>query len=220
MSGHGVVICDDHQLFAESLAVVLEGHGYDVVEVTFSPPEAARAVRTHDAPLCIMDMHFPNYDGDGVDGARMVRDERPDTAVVMLTASGDPGAFARAISVGVTGFARKDQDVQGVLDTISQVAAGHVAIHPDLLRDAVTTRRLPLSDTERLASFLTSRERQVLGLLTQGCTTERIAEVMGVAYSTARTHIQNVLAKLGVHSRLEASALAVEHGLVEQATER
>lgn len=214
-----MVICDDHQLFAESLAVVLAGHGFFVAGITTTPPDAAHAVDVHDAGLCIMDLNFDNYDGDGVDGAQLVLGKRPGTAIVMLTASSDAQAFARAIAVGVTGFARKDQGVAGVLETISKVAAGAVVIDPELLRAAVTSQHRPLSDTQRLASFLTLRERQVLSMLTEGCTTERIAESMGVAYSTARTHIQNVLAKLGVHSRLEASALAVAHHLLEESPE-
>jgi two-component system nitrate/nitrite response regulator NarL len=212
-AGARVVLCDDHQLFAESLAVVLATRGHDVVAVTMSPPAAATAVVEHDAELCIMDMNFPAFDGNGVDGARMVLEGRPGTAVVILSADNDPPAFARAMATGVTGFARKDQDVSEVLAMIDRVLAGHVVIDPALLRAAVSSRNRPLTDVERMASFLTAREREVLDLLTQGCTTERIAERMGVAYSTARTHIQNVLAKLGVHSRLEASALAVAHGL-------
>lgn len=210
-----IVLCDDHQLFAESLAVVLRGNGFHVAEITASPAAALPAVQRHEATLCVMDLHFPTCEGDGVDGARAVLEARPETAVVMLTAANDTQAFARAISLGVTGFARKDQDISQVLATIAQVMAGNVVIDPDLLKAAVATRHRSMSDAERLASFLTSREHEVLDLLTQGFTTERVAERLGVAYSTARTHIQNVLAKLGVHSRLEASAMAVTHGLVD-----
>lgn len=209
-----VIICDDHQLFGESLAVVLQERGHAVDAVTTSPDEALAAVRAHDPELCIMDLSFPGAAHDGVEGARRVREESPGTAVVLLTASGDPAVFARAIAVGVTGFARKDQDVQDVLDTIERVAEGQVVIDPDLLRAAVLTPRRMQSDAERLASFLTPRERQVLELLTQGYTTSRIAKETGVAHSTARTHIQNLLVKLGVHSRLEASAFAVANELV------
>lgn len=209
-----VIICDDHQLFGESLAVVLQERGYPVDAVTTSPEEALAAVRRQAPDLCIMDLSFPEPSPDGVEAARRVKEVSPDTAVVLLTASGDSDAFARAIAVGVTGFARKDQDVAGVLDTIERVADGQVVIDPELLRAAVTVRKRAASDAERLASFLTPRERQVLELLTLGYTTSRIAKETGVAHSTARTHIQNLLVKLGVHSRLEASAFAVANDLV------
>lgn len=208
-----VVICDDHLLFAESLALVLERHGYDVAELTTSPFEAAEAVRRHNAGLCIMDLQFPGCNGTGVDGARMVREHRPDIVIVMLSASSDAVALGEAIAAGVTGFARKDQPVERVLDIISQVVRGEVVIDPSLLRAAITAGNRPMNDAERLASFLTAREREVIRHLTEGHSTERIAAEMAVAYSTARTHIQNSLVKLGVHSRLEASALAVTHGL-------
>jgi two-component system nitrate/nitrite response regulator NarL len=209
-----VIICDDHQLFGESLAVVLQERGYAVDAVTTSPDEALHVVREQTPELCIMDLNFPDPTHDGVEAARRVKEESPDTAVVLLTASGDAAAFARAISAGVTGFARKDQDVEGVLDTIERVAEGQVVIDPELLRAAVSVRKRTPSDAERLASFLTPRERQVLELLTLGYTTSRIAKETGVAHSTARTHIQNLLVKLGVHSRLEASAFAVANDLV------
>lgn len=214
MTATHVIICDDHQLFGESLAVVLQEHGYHIDAVTTSPGAALAAVRQHDPDLCIMDLSFPNQEHDGVEAARQVKEESPATAVVLLTASGDASAFARAIAAGVTGFARKDQDVEGVLETIERVAEGQVVIDPELLRAAVSMRRRPPSDAERLASFLTPRERQVLELLTLGYTTSRIARETGVAHSTARTHIQNLLVKLGVHSRLEASAFAVANDLV------
>lgn len=208
------VLCDDHRLFGESLGVVLEARGHQVAAVTTTPLEAVEAVRDHHPDVCVMDLTFPASSLDGVEAARLVMQESPDTAVVILTAGGDAAAFARAIAIGVTGFARKDQDVEGVLDTINRVAAGQAAIDPHLLRAALQLRQVPLSDAERLASFLTPREQEVLALITRGYSTDRIAATTGVAYSTARTHIQNTLVKLGVHSRLEASAFAVAHDLV------
>lgn len=209
-----VVICDDHQLFGESLAVVMEQHGYEIAAITTTPETGVQAVLDHAADLCIMDLTFPEPLEDGIAAACRLRVDSPDTTIIMLTATSDATAFARAISAGVTGFARKDQDVRGVLDTIDRVVAGDVVIDAVSLRAAVSVQHRPLSDGERLAKFLTHREREVLELLTLGYSTQRIAESTGVAYSTARTHIQNLLVKLGVHSRLEASAFAVAHGLV------
>jgi two-component system nitrate/nitrite response regulator NarL len=211
-SGARIVLCDDHQLFAQSFALILELRDHQVVAVTRTPLEAVAAVVAHDADLCIMDLAFPGSGGSGVEGARSVLQARPGTAVVILSAERDARAFERAAGAGVTGFASKDQDVDDVLETLERVLAGQV-VGPALLRQAMSSQRRPLSDVERLASYLTAREREVLGLLTQGLPTESIAASMGVAYSTARTHIQNVLAKLGVHSRLEASALAVANNL-------
>lgn len=208
------VICDDHRLFGESLKVVLEAKDHHVAAVTTTPLEAVQAVRAYHPDVCIMDLTFPALGLDGVEGARLVIEGSPETAVLILTAGGDATACARAIAVGVTGFVLKDQGVEGVLDSITRVAIGEVIIDRLLLRAALRLRQAPLTEVERLASFLTPREQQVLGLITQGYSTDRIAHTTGVAYSTARTHIQNTLFKLGVHSRLEASALAVAHNLV------
>jgi len=208
-----VVVCDDHQLFAESLACVLAEEGYEVAAVTPDPGAAVAAVVASDAGLCVMDLHFPGQEADGIRGARMLRAARRETAVVLLTGQDDPEALAHAVAAGVRGIVRKDQDVQTVLDTVRRVAAGQVSIPSELLRRP-SGRRPPAGDAARLASFLTPREREVLALLAAGRSTAQVAAALGVATSTARTHIQSVLTVLGVHSRLEASALAVRSGLV------
>jgi two-component system nitrate/nitrite response regulator NarL len=128
--------------------------------------------------------------------------------VVILSAVSDPSVVAEAIDAGVVGFVRKDQNASRIVSTLDRVATGEMAIDGDLLRAAVrATPTSPRSDTSRMLSFLTAKERAVLLLLVDGSSTAEIARSLGIATSTARTHVQNVLVKLGVHSRLQATAL-------------
>jgi two-component system nitrate/nitrite response regulator NarL len=208
-----LVICDDHQVFADALAFVLTNEGFTVQKVAQTPKEAVSAVAALDVDVVLMDLRFP--DGDGIDAASRIAEVRPTCKVVLLTGSYEPDAIAAALKAGVTGFVHKSEDVHAIARAIQRVADGEVSIDPPVLRRLVATAPTPsLGPAQRLASLLTQREREVLTLLVRGRSTQAIAAELGVSYSTARTHTQNVIEKLNVHSRLEAAAFAVANRLV------
>lgn len=210
-----LVLCDDHRLLTEALAAVLSAHGHVVEAIVYKPEEAVRAVAASDPDVCLLDLTF---DGavEGIGIARRLRDEHPRTKVLVLSATTEPSIVAAAIDAGVAGFTRKDQSARALLTTLDRVEAGEMAIDGELLRAAIR-RVLPAaqSHTSRLLSFLTPQERSVLLLLVDGHSTAEIAQTLVVATSTARTHVQNVLMKIGAHSRLQAAAMVVNGGLVE-----
>lgn len=208
-----VAICDDHLLFGEALGAVLTSRGANVLGVVTTPAQAVSLVRALPIDVVVMDFSFP--DDNGVDGARRVLDARPAVRVVLLTASDEPDVLTRALAAGVSGFALKMQEIDDVVRVIESVAAGDVVMGAALFRRMVASGRRPEQEQGWLGRFLTAREREVLERLVRGQSTRVIAAEMGVAYSTARTHIQSVLSKLGVHSRLEAAAFAVAHSLVD-----
>lgn len=205
-----VLICDDHRLFAEAFAYVLTASGHDVIGCVASPDAAVDSVATNDVEVCVMDLHFPT--GSGVEGIARVLAASPTTRVVALTGSSQPGMLAAAIDAGAHGVAVKEHDIYQVIHTVERVHAGEMVIDAALLsaKDAL----LPRDNGNGVARSLTAREREVLAHLVGGASTAELAQAMTVTYSTARSHIQNVLTKLGVHSKLEAIALAVSHELV------
>lgn len=208
-----VVICDDHRLFVDALAVVLEARGCKVVARTLHPDGAVAAVAANEVDVCVMDLSFP--DADGLEGTRAVVAASPATQVVMLTGSADAMLTAPGVEAGVRGFARKDDELDNIVGTIKRVHAGEIitwSTPPTPGSDYRTTREANAG--QHLARFLTAREREVLERLVRGESTSTLAKAMDVSYHTARTHIQNVLAKLGVHSKLEAVAFAVGHSVV------
>ena len=207
-----VVICDDHSLFAQALAVVLRAGGTEVVACVTTPEQAVTAVSSGDVDVCVMDLHFP--EGSGIDGVAAVRAVAPNTRVVVLTGSSDAAELAGAVDAGAQGVAVKGDDIQRVIDTLARVHEGEIVLKAPPPRSLLHAPDVAM-ERNPLTRFLTAREREVLERLVRGESTAELARAMGVRYSTARTHIQNLLTKLGVHSKLEAVAFAVSNRVVD-----
>ena len=171
------------------------------------PDDAVDVVRSQPVDVCIMDMSFGAEEDAGVDAIGRIVEASPTTKVAVLSASGEPELIARALGAGASAYLLKSEDVDRILGTISSLDR-----HTDDV--PVAAPRNQESTQERQLRFMTPREREVLTRLVRGQSTVTIAREMGVAYSTARTHIQNVLTKLGVHSKLAAVTYAVRNGLV------
>jgi DNA-binding NarL/FixJ family response regulator len=205
-----ILVCDDHLLLAEALSVVLRARGHAVRPPASRPDEAVAAVREHEIEVCVMDLSFPG--ADGVVGIRAVRSASPETHVVVLTGTLDPVVIGQAMAAGATTCVPKTEKMDRIVESIELAPS---LIKPSVASNIVWTRSRPVTPNpdERLIQFLTTREREVLERLVAGQTTIMIAREMGVAYSTARTHIQSVLTKLGVHSKLAAVTFAARHGV-------
>jgi two-component system nitrate/nitrite response regulator NarL len=211
-----LVICDDQRLLIEALAAVLTSHGHVVDAVAYTPDEAVRAVASCDPDVCLLDVNLLGAT-EGIEVARQLRTGHPRTKVVILSAVVEPSVVAQAIDAGVAGFISKDQTVESILTTLERVEAGEMAVEPDLLRAAVRRGTgAPRREQDGLLTYLTPRERYVLLLLVDGHSTVEIAEELAISPSTARTHVQNVLVKLGAHSRLQAASMIATRGLLDQ----
>jgi two-component system nitrate/nitrite response regulator NarL len=213
-----VLVCDDHVVFAESLAYLLTSMGHEVVGVTHRPNQAIPVLRRGDVDICLLDVTF------GADtvlpSLADLRNAAPRTRVVLLTGRVDPSVINAARLAGVRGIADKRMPAAEIMTIIRRVHAGEVVL-PDagrLSHPVRVTRSNPANDTQRLAGFLTARERQVVSALVRGEDTARLAKRLGISVATARSHIQSVLTKMGAHSRLEAATSAVRHGMVNPAT--
>lgn len=207
------VLCDDHSLFAQSLAVVLEARGWSIAAIVTRPEDAVSAVAEHSPDICVMDTFFAGRADDAIDAAERMREAAPGTRVLMLSASDEPAIVARAVAAGVVGYALKTQRIDAIIAAIERIAAGEIVIDSALLHRAIVQQNRPKDPEAQLVQYLTQREREALVMLLRGASTEAIAKNMGVGLATTRSHIQNVLAKLGVHSRLEAVALAKRVGM-------
>ena len=202
-----LVVCDDHALILDALCRALVDEGHEVVQA-HNPHEATEQVRTHQPDVCLLDANYP--EGSGIEVIPAIREASITTKVVMFSGDASAQVVARAIAAGATGFVRKDRPLSLLLEAILMASRGHLAIEPTLLQDSLKVRDRA-DDQLWMLSFLTDREWQVLRCIVEGLTTTQIAKALQVRPSTARTHVQNVLAKLGVHSRLQASALVAAH---------
>jgi two-component system nitrate/nitrite response regulator NarL len=204
-----VVICDDHAVFADSLALVLRESGHDVVGVVYSPEAAASLLRSAPADVCLIDLNFP--DGSALGSLPTLVRAAPATRFVVLSGSIDPEPLEAALAAGVRGFAHKGQQADEIVAMLARVHAGEIVVDP-MTGSPMPVR--PRSEAQRLAHYLTPREREVLTRLVRGESTATLARAMKITRSTARSHVQSVLTKLGVHSQREAVIAAARHGLV------
>ena len=207
----GVMIVDDHRMFAESLARLLSDEdGITVLGLAGSGSEALDVARRVHPSVVLMDYQLPDQDGVAVTAEIKRRD--PGVMVVMLTGLTDDRILLSAIEAGCSGFLTKDRAAGEVADAVRAAAAGEALISPALL-----ARLLPQLDrTQReVGADLTGREREILKSLARGLSNKAIASELYLSVNTIRNYIQSVLKKLGAHSKLEAVATAVREGIIE-----
>jgi len=205
-----VLIVDDHRMFADGLAAALEREpDIDVVgtaSLVGESVEKASAVRPN---VVVLDHLLP--DGDGIEATELIKLEVPDVSIVMVTQLDDESIAARAVETGCSGFVTKDKPIDEVVAAIRAAAAGEVVIAPSMLaRLFERYRRTP----EASAEALSARELDVLRLLGEGLDNESVANRLGLKLATVRNHVQNIIQKMGVHSKLEAVIVAMRQGLI------
>jgi two-component system, NarL family, nitrate/nitrite response regulator NarL len=201
-----LVLCDDHTILAEALAAALEARGHEVLAVTNTPTAGVAAVAAYRPDVCLLDVRFLE-DRGGLDAARAIGQQYPQTKVLMLSGAADPQTVSEAAELGVAGYILKDSSVSEISQTLEKIAIGQVVSGPRLEPHPPGHRR----STDALDA-LTPREKEVLAHMVAGESTVQIAQTMGVTTGTVRIHVGNVLAKLGVHSRLQAAAYARQLG--------
>jgi two-component system, NarL family, response regulator LiaR len=211
--GISVLIVEDHKLFAEAIKWALEQRGARVVGITADADEALDTVRRARPHVVLLDLGLPGASGLSV--GRTIAEDHPEVKLVAVTGLRSPRMAKRAIAAGFHAYLTKDTPMRHFVVAISAVLEGQVVL-PRRLAHAASDLILPEEQAATaLAELLSDREREVLALLVEGLSSRDIAERLRVARNTVRTHVQSILTKLHVHSRLEAAAFAVRYGLVE-----
>ena len=208
-----VLIVDHHALFAEAVQAALVDNGMDVT-IAYDGEDALTRSDEPDPPdLVLLDVGLVGEVGLVV--GRKMLERRPETQVVALTALHDPAIADEALRSGFSGYLTKETKLASLMNVIRVVVDGGVVVADELIR--TPARRLPCDDPEAamLLAQLTSRELEVLELLSTGRTSEDIAAALHISRNTVRTHVQGILAKLGLHSRLQAAAFASRHRLFD-----
>jgi len=208
-----IVLGDGQRLFIDAMAAALTANGATVTAVATSPAEVLAAIGRHRPDLCLLATRFNGH--DSFDLLDMICRRHPQIKIVMLADSRDPAASSEVLSAGAAGLIRKDQHLIEIMRILADVLAGEQLVDTELTQSGggELNPRVP-SDSSWLARLLTLREQEVLMLIMEGQSTKQIARSLAISMSTARTHIQSVLVKLGAHSRLEATSMVARFCLV------
>jgi DNA-binding NarL/FixJ family response regulator len=207
-----VLVVDDHKLFAQALAAVLEHDAeLSVAALASSLGEALEFLERESADVILLDYRLP--DTNGVDATLAIKQIAPDSAVVMVTAVEDERVLLAALEAGCAGFVTKTADLTDVRDAVRRAASGEASITPSLLTRLLG--RMAQQRTGAVGADLTARENEVLRMIGAGMTNGEIAERLFLSVNTVRNHVQSVLNKLGAHSKLEAAAIATREGLID-----
>jgi len=197
-------------LFAEAVKPTLESFHMEVVGIATTGAEGVDLARRLRPDLVLIDLGLP--DESGLVTGRRILEEFPEAKLVALTALDSPAAVREAMKIGFHGYLTKDMPVSRFASSLRVAVEGQVVL-PRRLTSTVG-RPADQDGWALLASQLTARERETLNLLAEGLSGTEIAKALGISTNTVRTHIQSILTKLQVHSRLEAAAVALRRGLV------
>lgn len=215
MSGRlRVLLVDDHQLFRSGIRALLSRQpDIEVVGEAADGLDGVQQARQLRPDIVLLDMHMPGAGGRDV--VKTMVEELPATRVLMLTVSEDSEDLLATLQAGAAGYLLKNIDADYFVDAIRRAAAGDSVISPEMTGKLVAGLKrgsappTPQPDYEQLSA----REREILVALARGASNKEIAREFDLAESTVKIHVQNILRKLGLHSRVQAAVYAVEHGI-------
>ncbi len=187
------------------------GEAGSLAEVRELTGESLREVQ-----VAVVDLHLP--DGDGLELIEDFSSREPQIMTLVLSASLEPGRFARAVEAGAAGVLHKSTPIKEIVDALRRLKAGEALLSSSEIMEMlrlIGRERQEASQARQAIEQLTPREREVLQALADGLESKEIADRLKITVETERTHMVNILHKLNVHSRLQALVIAARYGLVQ-----
>jgi len=206
-----VMLVDDHAVVRSGLSAFLMA--YDDLELVGEAASGERAVQLCQQvqpDVVLMDLMMPGM--DGVTAIGLIREKCPTVQVIALTSFKEKEMVEGALQAGAIGYLLKDINADELASSIRSAAAGKPTLAPEATQVLIQATRKPV---DQVGYDLTDREREVLALLVEGLNNNQIAECLVVSVSTAKFHVSSILSKLGVVSRTEAVAFALQKGLIK-----
>jgi DNA-binding NarL/FixJ family response regulator len=211
-----VVIADDQDLVRSGLEMVLAARGLEVVATAADGREAVEAVRRTAPDVCLMDIRMPVL--DGIAATARITASGSATRVLILTTYDIDTYVYGALKAGAAGFLLKATPPDRLIAGIETVAAGEALLAPSLTRRLIeehVRRPVPTDGVPAELTDLTEREREVFGLIARGLSNDEIGASLVISEATVKTHVNRILAKLGLVSRVQLVVLGYETGLVQ-----
>ncbi|MFP2931062.1 response regulator [Pyxidicoccus sp. 3LG] len=200
-----ILVVDDHPLLREGLSGMIAGQAdMSLVAEAENGDQAVRAFRQHQPDITLMDVQMPGM--GGIEAITAIRAEFPTAKVIVLTTYRGDAQALRAIKAGASGYLLKSMLRKDLVETIRSVHAGRRRISADIASEMAEH----VADDE-----LTARERDVLGHVAAGNANKEVAVRMGISEETVKTHMKNVLTKLGAKDRTHAVVVALKRGIID-----
>jgi len=210
-----VLIVDDHTLFRSGIKLLLERQeGFEVVGEAGDGLDGVKRAKQLKPDVVLLDLHMPGT--SGLQAIPLLREEAPQSQIIMLTVSEDADDLLEALRAGARGYLLKNIETDFLLDSIRRAAAGESVMSSQMAGKLADAMRMPQkgSASEARLEKLTPREREIIVMLARGASNKEIARSLDLAESTVKIHVQGILRKLNLASRVQAAVYAVEHGLV------
>ena len=214
-----VCLVDDQTLVRQGIRSLLAlDDGIEVVAEAADGKQAVELIPQVRPDVVLMDIDMPVMNGK--EALSQILSSQPDLAVMMLTVSEDGNDLTECMRIGARGYLLKNINVDFLLDSIRRAVDGDSVLSPEMTAKLVARLRSPESNKQSTEiESLTPRERETLAWLAKGVSNKHIARGLDVAESTVKVHVQSILRKLNLSSRVQAAVYAVEHGLDKIPTE-
>jgi two-component system response regulator NreC len=211
-----LLLVDDHAVVRSGLRMLLESEAdFEIVGEAGSGREALKAVAEMRPDIVLMDIGLPDI--SGIEAAAEIKRLRPETAIVALTIHEDEEYFFKMLAAGASGYVPKRAAPEELLTALRAAATGEVYLYPSLAKLLVTDYLAQDSATRQAEALdgLTDREREVLAHLADGASNGEIAETLSISPKTVARHRENIMRKLGLHSRTELVKYAIRKGIIQ-----
>ncbi|EON19962.1 XRE family transcriptional regulator [Cupriavidus necator] len=210
-----ILLIDDHTLFRSGIRALLQRQAdFEIVDEAADGVEGIKRAKQHRPDVILLDLNMPGL--SGLEALQLLVEDLPRTAVIVLTVSEEAEELAAALRGGARGYLIKNIETEALIAGIRRAAAGEPVISDSMTAKLVAQFRAPApvaAARQDEAPRLTAREREIVQGLARGESNKEIARDLGVAESTVKIHVQNILKKLNLASRVQVAVYAVEHGL-------
>jgi len=210
-----ILIADPNSLFRKAVRSVLEGEtDLEVVGEGCYGAQAVREAEQTRPDVVLIDATLPNCDGART--TALITERVPGCRVLLLSEDKENGTLLEAMCAGASAYLTNGKPLSELIAAIRAVHRGETLVPPEMVGGLLAhliRRRREIESSQKSIECLTSREKEVLLLLSEGANNAAIAQSLVISPQTARTHVQNLLAKLGMHSRLEAAAFVLQNGV-------
>lgn len=214
-----VLLVDDHTLFRRGIKSLLESEeGFEVVGEAGDGLEGVKRAKSLKPDVILLDLHMHGVSGK--EALQLLAHDLPDMAAIMLTVSEDGEDLMDCLRAGAQGYLLKNIDTDYLLDSIRRAARGESVMSPQMTTKLMNSVRKggakPVAPTAPDSDRLSPREREILAQLATGASNKEIARQFDLAESTVKIHVQSILRKLNLASRVQAAVYAVEHDLLQK----